>query len=136
MPSTLSTEHVEEPLEQDEAVDGAVDGLVTSRQQPATPPYRCSVYGCGEVAIVHSENAEEEERTYGLWCAGHQERSETMRLGMLLEPEYPRVEYAPGQTLCEGRGAWLHFHLHAQSSAQRVRLRVLQLVEAWLHEAA
>jgi hypothetical protein len=59
-----------------------------------------------------------------------------MRLGMLLEPEYPQVDYAPGHTLCEGREAWLHFHLHAQSSAQLVRRRVRELVEAWWREAA
>jgi hypothetical protein len=87
------------------------------------------VYGCNQSAIVHSEDAEEEERTYGLWCAGHQDRSETMRLGILLESEYPLVEYAPGHTLCEGREAWLRFHLHAQSSAQLVSRCVLQLVE-------
>jgi phage/plasmid-associated DNA primase len=135
-PSTPSTVLVEEPLELDEDVAGTVDGLVISPQQPATPPYQCSVYGCGEVAIVHSENAEEEERTYGLWCAGHQDRSETMRLGMLLSPEYPRVEYALGHMLCEGRQAWLRFHLHAQSSAEMVRRRVRELVEEWWRKAA
>src|SRR5579884_1733456 len=83
-PSTPATRVVEEPLERNEDVNGPVDGFSRSPQQPATPPYRCSVYGCGEVALVHSEDAEEEERTYGLWCAVHQERSETMRLGMLL----------------------------------------------------
>src|SRR5438270_4208518 len=116
MPSTPSTEDVEKPLKRDEDVAGSVDGLVTSQQQPATPTYRCSVYGCHEPAIVHSEDAEEEERTYGLWCADHQNRSETMRLGMLLSPCYPAVEYARGHTLCEGREAWLRFSLHAQSS--------------------
>ena len=121
---------VEEPLERDEAVDGSVDDPVTSQQQPATPTYRCSVYGCGEVAIVLSRDAEDEERTYGLWCADHQDRSETMRLGILLEPGYPRVEYAPGHTLCEGREAWLHFQMHAQSSVEMVRWHVHRLVEA------
>src|SRR5205823_9014077 len=116
MPSTPVTESVEEPVERNEAVDGCVDGPVTSPQQPATPTYRCSVCGCGEVAIVHSEDAEEEERTYGLWCAEHQDRSETMRLGMRLEPAYPAVEYAPGHRLCEGREAWLRFHLQSGSS--------------------
>ena len=79
---------------------------------------------------MHSEDAEEEERTYGLWCAAHQERSETMRLGMVLDPVYPRLEYAPGHTLCEGREAWLHFHLHAQSSVGMVQRHVHQLLEA------
>jgi hypothetical protein len=129
-PSTPATNVVEKPLERDEAVAGAVDGLVTSQQQPATPAYRCSVYGCGEVAIVHSEDAEEEERTYGLWCTAHQDRSEAMRLGMLLDPAYPRVEYVLGHTLCEGREAWLRFHLHAQSRVGIVRRHVHQLLEA------
>jgi hypothetical protein len=115
-PATPSTEFVEEPVERNEDVDGSVDGSLVSQHEPATPAYRCSVYGCGEVAIVHSEDAEDEERTYGLWCVAHQDRSETMRMGMLLEPGYPAVEYARGHTLCEGREAWLRFHMHPQSS--------------------
>jgi hypothetical protein len=31
-------------------------------------------------------------------------------MGMLLESEYPAVEYSRGRTLCEGREAWLRFH--------------------------
>ncbi len=136
MPSTPATRVVEEPLEGDEGVAGSVDGPITSPQQPATPAYRCRVYGCSNPAIAHSDDPEDEERIYGLWCAAHQDRSETMRLGMLLEPCYPAVEYAPGHTLCEGREAWLHFHLHAQSSAEMVRRRVRELVEEWWREAA
>jgi hypothetical protein len=100
-PPTPSTRIVEEPGERSEDVDG----FPVSQHEPSTPAYRCSVYGCGEVAIVHSEDAEEEERTYGLWCAEHQDRSETMRMGMLVSPEYPRVEYSRGHTMCEGREA-------------------------------
>jgi hypothetical protein len=135
-PSTPSTEGIEKPGERDEAVDGYVDGLVTSQQQPATPAYHCSVYGCSEVAIVHSEDAEDEERTYGLWCAAHQDRSETMRLGMLLSPEYPRVEYAPGHTMCEGRLAWLRFHMEPRSSVGMVKRRVIALIEEQWREIA
>lgn len=72
---------------------------------------------------------------YGLWCAGYQDRSETMRLGMLLEPCYPAVEYAQGHTLGEGRQAWLRF-LHAQSSVEMVRRRVMALVEEQWRESA
>src|SRR5436853_7929520 len=125
--STPATAFVEKPLERDEAVAGSVAGSSGDQHEPATPTYRCSVYGCSEVAIVHSEDAEEEERTYGLWCAAHQERSETMRLGMLLEPEYPVVEYARGQTMCEGRQAWSRFHLHPQSSVNMVKRQVIVL---------
>jgi hypothetical protein len=128
-PSTPSTRIVEEPVERDEAVDGSVDGSFASQHEPATPAYRCSVYGCNQPAIVHSEDAEEEERTYGLWCPAHQNRSETMRLGMLLAPEYPAVEYARGQTMCEGREAWLRFHMQPQSSVGMVKRQVTQLVE-------
>src|SRR5205814_2735232 len=129
-PSTPSTKSVEEPLERNDDVDGYVDGSSASPQQPVTPTYRCSVYGCGEVAIVHSEDAEEEERTYGLWCAAHQDRSETMRLGMLLSPCYPAVCFAPGHTLGEGREGWLRFHRHPQSSVEMVRRHVHELLEA------
>src|SRR5437588_1006191 len=136
IPATPATEGVEEPLERDETVAGSVDGSSASQQQPATPTYRCSVYGCGEGAIVHSEDAEEEERIYGLWCAGHQDCSETMRLGMLHAPCYPAVEYAPGHTLCEGRQAWLRFHLYPQSSVGMVRRRVMALIaEQWRESA-
>jgi hypothetical protein len=128
-PSTPATRIVEKPGERDETVDGYVDGFPVSQHEPATPAYRCSVYGCGGVAIVHSEDAEEEEHTYGLWCGAHQDRSETMRMGMLLEPEYPPVEYARGHTMCEGREAWLRFHMHPQSSVGMVRRRVIELVE-------
>jgi hypothetical protein len=78
---------------------------------------------------MHSEDAEEEERTYGLWCAAHQDRSETMRLGMLLEPEYPAVEYAPGHTMCEEREAWLRFHMYPQSQVEMVKRQVIALIE-------
>jgi hypothetical protein len=135
-PSTPATRIVEEPVERDEAVDGSVDGSSASQQQPATPAYRWSMYGCGKVAIVHSKDAEEEERTYGLWCTEHQDRSETMRLGMLLEPEYPWVEYAPGHTLCEGREAWLRFHMYPQSSVGMVKRQVIALVEEQWRQTA
>jgi hypothetical protein len=78
---------------------------------------------------VHSEDAEEEERAFGLWCTAHQDRSETMRLGMLLSPEYPGVEYARGHTMCEGREAWLRFHMYPQSSVGMVKRRVIALIE-------
>ena len=135
-PSTPSTEGIEKPGERDEAVDGSVDGSFGSQHEKASPTYRCSVYGCSEVAIVHSEDTEEEERTYGLWCANHQDRSETMRLGMLLEPEYPRVEYAPGHTMCEGRAGWLRFHMHPRSEVEMVKREVIALVEEWWRETA
>jgi hypothetical protein len=135
-PSTPSTRIVEEPGERDENVDGYVDGFPVSHHEPSTPVYRCSVYGCSEVAIVHSEDAEEEERTYGLWCAAHQDRSETMRLGMLLEPEYPAVEYARGHTMCEGRQAWLRFHMYPQSSVGMVKRQVIALIEEQWRETA
>lgn len=131
-PSTSSVDDVEEPVERNEAVDGSS----ASQHEPATLIYRCSVYGCSEVAIVHREDAEEEERIYGLWCAAHQDRSEMMRLGMLLEPEYPRVEYAAGHTLCEGREAWLRFSLHAQSSVGMVKRQVIWLIEERWREVA
>jgi hypothetical protein len=135
MPSTSSTERLEEPIERDEAVDGAIDGS-SGQHEPATPVYRCSVYGCSESAIVHSDDADEEERTYGLWCAAHQDRSETMRLGMLLEPEYPRVEYSPGHTMCEGREAWLRFHMQPRSSVGMVKRQVIALIEEQWRETA
>ena len=78
---------------------------------------------------MHSEDAEEEERTYGLWWAGHQDRSETMRLGMRLEPAYPAVQYSPGHVMCEGREAWLRFHMYPQSSVGMVKRRVIELIE-------
>ena len=52
-----------------------------------------------------------------------------MRLGMLLEPEYPAVEYVPGHTLCEGREAWLRFHLQPQSRVEMVRRHIHRLLE-------
>jgi hypothetical protein len=94
------------------------------------------VYGCDEVAIVHSEDAEEEERTYGLWCTAHQDRSETMRMGLLLEPEYRRIEYSRGHIMCEGRQAWLRFHLQPRSEVEMVSRRVIELVEEWWREIA
>jgi hypothetical protein len=130
-PSTPSTQVVEEPVERSETVAGSVDGSFVSQHEPTTPAYRCSVYGCGEVAIVHSEYPEDEERTYGLWCVAHQDRSETMRLGMLLEPEYPR-----GHTMCEGREAWLRFHMYPQSSVGMVKRQVIALVEEQWRETA
>jgi hypothetical protein len=59
-----------------------------------------------------------------------------MRLGMPLEPEYPRVEYAPGHTMCEGKEAWLRFHMHPQSSAGMVKRRVIALIEEQWRETA
>jgi hypothetical protein len=94
------------------------------------------VHGCNELAIVHSEDPEEEERTYGLWCAAHQDRSETMRLGMLLEPAYPRVEYSRGHTMCEGREAWLPFHMQPQSEVEMVKRQVIALIEEQSREVA
>jgi hypothetical protein len=135
-PSTPSTEGVEGPVEGLQAVDGSVDGSSGSQHEPATPQYRCSVYSCSAPAIVHSEDTEEEERTYGLWCAGHQDRSETMRLGMLLEPEYPAVEYARGHTMCEGREAWLRFHMQPRSSVNMVKREVIVLIEEQWRETA
>jgi hypothetical protein len=135
-PSTPSTEGIEEPGERSETVAGSVDGSFVSQHEPTTPAYRCSVYGCGEVAIVHSEDAEEEEHTYGLWCAAHQDRSETMRLGMLLSSEYPRVEYSRGHTMCEGREAWLRFHMYPQSSVGMVKRQVIALIEEQWRKSA
>lgn len=135
-PSIPSTENVEAPVERSEAVAGSVDGSFASQHEPATPAYRCSVYNCRQSAIVHSEDAEEEERTYGLWCAAHQDRLETMRLGMLLEPEYSAVEYARGQTMCEGREAWLRFHMQPQSSVGMVKRQMIQLIEEQWREIA
>ena len=135
-PSTPSTRIVEEPGERDEIVDGSVDGSSGDQHEPSTSQYRCSVYGCGEVAIVHSEDAEEEERTYGLWCADHQDRSETMRIGMLLSPEYPRVEYAPGHSMCEGREAWLRFQMQPRSEVEMVKRQVIALIEEQWPESA
>jgi hypothetical protein len=135
-PSTPSTEDVEEPGERLRDVAGSVDGFPVSHHEPATRAYHCSVYGCGEVAIVHSEDAEEEERTYGLWCAAHQDRSETMRLGMLLSPEYLAVEYARGHTMCEGREAWLRFHMQPRSSVGMVKRQVIALIEEQWREMA
>jgi hypothetical protein len=135
-PATPSTEVVEEPVERSEDVAGPVDGSFASQHEPATAAYRCSVYGCGEVAIVHSEDAEDEERTYGVWCPAHQDRSETMRLGMLLEPEYPQVEYAPGHTMCEGREAWLRLHMQPRSSVGMVKRQVIALIEEQWREIA
>jgi hypothetical protein len=134
MPSTPSTEVTKEPVEGCEDVDGSVDDPFATQHEPATSVYRCSVYGCNEPGIVHSEEAEEEERTYGLWCPAHQDRSETMRLGMPLEPVYPRVEYAPGHTMCEGRLAWLRFHMYPQVGM--VRQRVIALIEEQWREIA
>jgi hypothetical protein len=85
--------------------------------------------------MVLSRDAQE-ERTSGHRSAAHQDRSETMRLGMLLEPEYPRVEYAPGHTMCEGREAWLRFHMHPQSSMEMVKRRVIALIEEQWRESA
>ncbi len=135
-PSTPATRIVEEPGERSEDVAGSVDGFPVSHHEPATPAYHCSVYGCSEVAIVLSRDAEEEERTYGLWCAEHQDRSETMRMGMLLSPEYPRMEYAPGHTMCEGRLAWLRFHMYPQSSVNMVKRQVIALIEEQWREIA
>jgi hypothetical protein len=135
-PSTPSTRIVEEPVERDEVVDGAVDGSSVSQHEPATPAYRCSVYGCREVAIVHSEDAEDEERTYGLWCAGRQDRSETMRLGMLLEPSYPQVQYSRGQTRCEGRQTWLWFHMQATVGSRDGETAGIVLIEEQWREIA
>jgi hypothetical protein len=83
--------------------------------------------------MVLSRDAQE-ERTSGHRSAAHQDRSETMRLGMLLEPEYPRVEYAPGHTMCEGRLAWLRFHMYPQVGM--VRQRVIALIEEQWREIA
>ena len=135
-PSTPSTRIVEVPGERSQAVDGSVDGSSGDQHEPATSAYRCSVYGCSGPAIVHSEDPEEEECTYGLWCAAHQDRSETMRLGMLQAPEYPRVEYSPGHTMREGREAWLRFHLHPQSSVEMVKRQVTLLIEEQWREIA
>jgi hypothetical protein len=52
-----------------------------------------------------------------------------MRVGMLLEPCYPAVEYSPGHTMCEGRLAWLRFHMYPQSSVGMVKQRVIALIE-------
>jgi hypothetical protein len=59
-----------------------------------------------------------------------------MWLLMLLEPEYPRVEYAPGHAMCEGREAWLRFHLSPQSSVEMVKRRVIALIEKQWRESA
>jgi hypothetical protein len=48
-------------------------------------------------------DAHEEGRTSRVWCLAHQERSETMRMGLLLEPEDPAVEDPRGHTMCQGR---------------------------------
>jgi hypothetical protein len=85
---------------------------------------------------VHSEDAEEEERTSGLWCAVHQDRSETVRMGMLLEPEYPGVEYARGHTMCEGREAWLRFHMQPRSEVEMVKRQLIALIEEQWREIA
>ena len=98
---------------------------------PSTPAYRCS-----EPAIVLSRDPEEEERTSGHRSALHQDRSETMQLGMLLEPEYPAVQYSPGHTMCEGREAWLRFHMQPQSSVGMVRRRVIGLIEEQWRKSA
>jgi hypothetical protein len=59
-----------------------------------------------------------------------------MRLGMLLEPEYPRVEYAPGHTMCEGREAWLRFHMQPRASVKMVKRQVIALIEEQWRETA
>ena len=92
--------------------------------------------GGDEGAIVLSRDAEQEERTSGLWCATQQDRWETMRLGMLHAPEYPQVEYSRGHTMCEGREAWLRFHMHPQTNVEQVRQCVLQLVDELWRETA
>ncbi len=56
-PSTLSTAFVEEPLERYEGVDGSVDGSSLSQHTPATPAYRCSVYGCGQGASIEARRS-------------------------------------------------------------------------------
>lgn len=70
------------------------------------------------------------------WGTVHEDHAETMRLGMLLSPCYPAVEYAPGHTLCEGREAWLWFHLQPGSSVEMVRRRVMAFVEEQWRESA
>jgi hypothetical protein len=59
-----------------------------------------------------------------------------MRLGMLLEPEYPSVEYLPGYTMCEGREAWLRFHRQPWSSVEVVKRQVIALIEEQWREVA
>jgi hypothetical protein len=59
-----------------------------------------------------------------------------MRLLMRLEPEYPAVEYARGHTMCEGRQAWLRFHMDPQSSVGMVKRQVIALIEEQWRQTA
>jgi len=127
MPPTLSTIRLEVPVEQIEDVDGSND-ISTTCQHAAT--YICNVRDCGQPAIIHDPaNIEEEERTYGLWCASHQACYENMLCGELLDPRYPRVALSVCSSMCEGHEAWLHFHQHPQASVATVNAAVYKLVE-------
>ena len=85
--------------------------------------------------MIHdSDTIEEEERNHGLWCAAHQDRCETMMLGEMLEPQYPRIQFSVSSSMCEGREAWLHFHAYPLASVEPVNKVVRQLVEQQFEE--